>query len=231
MDVSERLKCLVLHARSGDKLIDICDILHIQYLTGTGILSRVINLRRRIDIHGDHQAAEKIKKTSILSGSFQAHEVVVKKILKEKNNDYSKTLELHRRFHDLDGVVKPEIDESDDYHYLAFKVCSGNLKRVFLSDKQMGIFMEEAVKINMMRYAYRSYEDTIMYKFEMRDMRETLLYMMTAGEYVFKDKGRGYYEKLVTDGYSLPKGEEMIAYKGPLRPEFLQLIETFLDPK
>ncbi|PWA58631.1 hypothetical protein CTI12_AA398400 [Artemisia annua] len=145
MDVSERLKCLVLHTRSGDKLIDICDRLHIQYLHETGSLSRVINLRRIMDIHGDHQAAEKINKTSILSGSFQGHEVVVKKVLIEKNNDYSKTLELHQRCHDLDGVVKLGIDESDeDYYYLVFEVCSGNLERVSLSDHQMSIFMEEA---------------------------------------------------------------------------------------
>lgn len=159
MDVSERLKCLVLHARSGDKLIDICDRHHIQYLPGNGSLSRVINLRRRIEIHGDHEAPEKIKKTSILEGLFQGHQVIVKKVLKEENNDYSKILELYRSCHDLDGVVKLEIDESDeDYHYLAFEACGGNLEEVFLSTEGGKIFEEEAVRINIMRYVYRCKE-------------------------------------------------------------------------
>jgi hypothetical protein len=73
------------------------------------------------------------------------------------------------------------------------------------------------------------YEATPMYKSEMRDMAETLMYIMTAGKYAFKDKGPGYYEKLVTDGYSLPFGAEKIAYDEPLRPEFSQLIELLLD--
>nr|GEY15996.1 hypothetical protein [Tanacetum cinerariifolium] len=109
--------------------LDIPDLLQ------NGSRLKAIKLTGKFDKEYEPESSEKIKKTSFLQGTFKTHEVVVKKVLKDKDNDYPETLEFYRRCHDLTGVVRLEFAESfDECHYLAFPVCMGNLEAVFKKD-------------------------------------------------------------------------------------------------
>ncbi|GJU84072.1 serine/threonine-protein kinase/endoribonuclease IRE1a [Tanacetum coccineum] len=207
----------------------------------------------------------------------------MKKVLKDKDNDYSETLEFYRQCHDLNGVVRLEIAESfNECHYLAFPVCMGNLEAVFRK-VVMGVFKNERELVNLMRglvlavyelhnfkevlhrnlnpwnvlvqKTYRGYEiklcglrktgdnhlklefqtlvdyrGTIPYKSEMRDLGETLLYIIRLGAYEFKDKGPGYYEELVNSGYVFPRGTS-IQGLSTLRSEYSHVVNFLMDTK
>ncbi|GJU84073.1 nuclear pore complex protein NUP107 [Tanacetum coccineum] len=198
----------------------------IQDLSENGSRLKTIKLTGKFDIEYEPESSEKIKKTSFFRGTFETHEVVVKKVLKDKDNDYYDTLEFYRRCHDLNGVVRLEIAESfDECHYLAFPVCMGNLEAVFKKDV-MGVFKNERELVNLMSSQKLETEDplvdyrgTLPYKSEIRDLGETLLYIMRLGAYEFKYNRHGYYEDLVNSGLST------------LRSEYSQVVTFLMDTK
>ncbi|GJU94119.1 zinc finger, CCHC-type containing protein [Tanacetum coccineum] len=226
ISLSKRLKCTVFHARSADQLIDICKRLDIHHLPGNGSLVRLINMSRRIEV------GEKIPNTSFFRGSFEGHEVVVKKVSRKEYDDYySTTAEIHRTCYDLDGVVRLEFSESDDeYHYIAFEVCAGNLVDVFkdahelIKNERVNIMRDLILAVKelngkhimhgnlnpqnvLIQSSSRGYRVKLcglgnskqidqgsslgdiwmsMHNSEMSNLGETLLYIMSDGEYKFQ---------------------------------------------
>nr|GEX45563.1 hypothetical protein [Tanacetum cinerariifolium] len=163
------------------------------HMPGNGSLVHLINLTRHIEV------AEKIfPNTSFFRRSFRGHRVVVKKVPRKESEDYhSKTEEIYRYWYDLDGIVRLEFEGSDDeFHYIAFEMCAGNLMDVFkivrdfIKHEHVNIMRELILAVKEFNQKHiipgnvnpRS-EQLSMHNPEMSNLGETLLYIMSDRKY------------------------------------------------